>query len=97
LNLILQRPKEEDREGFGQGKNSRSASHLVLYLGKGIQILIRLLGSVADVKVACKYPFSLPLASGVHIPHKGHPYLQRLQLAWNLHPQKGGLRSALCS
>lgn len=50
-----------------------------VYLEKGMQILIRLLGSAADVKVACKYPFSLPLASGIHPPHKGHPYLQRLQ------------------
>lgn len=39
-----------------------------VYLGKGMQILIRLFGSAADVKVACKYPFPLPLAA-VHISH----------------------------
>lgn len=50
-----------------------------VYLGKWMQILIWLLGSVADVEVACKYPFSLPLASCTQLPHEGRLYLQRLR------------------
>lgn len=69
--------KTLDRERLLSG--DLQAIWFSVYLGKGMQILIRLLGSVADVKVACKYPFSLPLASSIHLPHKGHPYLQRLQ------------------
>lgn len=87
LNLTLWRPKEEDRDGFGQGKKSfrRSASHLVLCLsGERNADANQALG----LGSRCESHVSLSLTGCTHLLHKGHPRGQAA-VAWNLHPPKG--------
>lgn len=63
LNVTLQRPKKRLERAVDRGRRISGDLQTIwfsVYLGKGMQILIRLLGSAADVRVACKYAFSPP-------------------------------------